>query len=98
MLKGLKGFIARGNIIDLAIAVVIGAAFGAVVSSFAGSTVTALINFLIIAGVIYFVIVYPMSELSRRRSKDADAMTPAPSDEAVLLTEIRDLLRERSRA
>jgi large conductance mechanosensitive channel len=60
-----------------------------------GSTVTALINFLIVAAVIYFVIVVPMNELHRRREHDADAATPAPSDETRLLTEIRDLLAAR---
>jgi large conductance mechanosensitive channel len=128
MIKGFRDFITRGNVIDLAIAVVIGAAFGAVVAAFAtdfiggiigaiggssqfkdagftvngskivyGSTITALINFAIVAAVIYFAIVVPMNELTRRRRKDADAQTPAPSDEAVLLTEIRDLLQAQAR-
>ena len=128
MIGGFKAFLLRGNVVDLAIAVVIGAAFGGVVSAFAddfvggligviggtpdfgragvtvngskivyGSTITALINFLIVAGVVYFVIVVPMTRLAARRGGDgdADAETPAPSDEAVLLTEIRDLLRAR---
>ena len=126
MIRGFKAFLLRGNVVDLAIAVVIGAAFGGVVSAFAddfvggligviggtpdfgragvtvngskivyGSTITALINFLIVAAVIYFVIVVPMTRLAARRGEDADAQTPAPSDEAVLLTEIRDLLRAR---
>ncbi len=124
MIQGFKAFLLRGNVIDLAIAVVIGAAFGGVVSAFAddfvggligviggtpdfgragvtvngsrivyGSTITADINFLIVAAVIYFVIVVPMARLAARRDGDADADTPAPSDEAVLLKEIRDLLR-----
>ncbi len=124
MIQGFKAFLLRGNVVDLAIAVVIGAAFGGVVSAFAddfvggligviggtpdfgragvtvngsrivyGSTITALINFLIVAAVIYFVIVVPMARLTARRAAGADADTPAPSDEAVLLTEIRDLLR-----
>ncbi len=124
MIQGFKAFLLRGNVIDLAIAVVIGAAFGGVVSAFAddfvggligviggtpdfgragvtvngsrivyGSTITALINFVIVAAVIYFVIVVPMTRLAARRAAGADADTPAPSDEAVLLTEIRDLLR-----
>jgi len=124
MIQGFRAFLLRGNVIDLAIAVVIGAAFGGVVSAFAddfvggligviggspdfgragftvngsnivyGSTITALINFLIVAAVIYFVIVVPMRRLAARRGDAADADTPAPSDEAVLLTEIRDLLR-----
>jgi large conductance mechanosensitive channel len=126
MLKGFRDFIARGNVIDLAVAVVLGAAFGAVVSAFAddfiggilgaiggssdfgdagvtvngskivwGSTITALIQFLIVAAAIYFVVVVPMGKLQAMRDKDADAETPAPSDEAKLLTEIRDLLAQR---
>ena len=125
MIKGFRDFLMRGNIVDLAVAVVIGAAFGAVVAAFAtdfvggligaiggtpdfsnagvevngsrviyGSTITALINFLIVAAVIYFVVVVPMTKLASRLT-GAGADTPAPSDEAVLLTEIRDLLRER---
>ena len=124
MFSGFRKFIMRGNVVDLAIAVVIGAAFGAIVTAVAkdliggligavfstkrfaaakvtingsdvvyGSTITAVINFMIVAAVIYFVIVVPMNELHRRRTKEAEAETPAPSDEAVLLTEIRDLLR-----
>jgi large conductance mechanosensitive channel len=126
MLKGFRDFIARGNVVDLAVAVVLGAAFGAVVSAFAddfiggilgalggspdfgdagvevndskivwGSTITALIQFLIVAAAIYFAVVIPMNKLQSMRAKDADADTPAPSDEARLLTEIRDLLAQR---
>ena len=124
MLKGFRDFIMRGNVVDLAVAVVIGAAFGAVVAAFAtdfiggilgaiggspdfgnagftvndskivyGSTLTALIQFLIVAAVIYFVVVVPMQAMARRRGAEED--TPAPSDEAVLLTEIRDLLQRQ---
>ncbi len=124
MVKGFRDFLMRGNVIDLAVAVVIGAAFGGVVAAFAddfiggligaiggtpdfgkagvtvngskiiyGSTLTALINFVIVAAVIYFLIVVPMTKLAERRKAGADADTPAPSDEAVLLTEIRDLLK-----
>ena len=125
MLKGFRDFLMRGNVVDLAVAVVIGAAFGAVVSAFAtdfiggiigalggspdfknagvtvngskivyGSTITALVNFFIVAAVIYFVVVIPMNTIMARLRRDADAATPAPSDEARLLTEIRDLLAE----
>ena len=124
MLKGFRDFLMRGNVVDLAVAVVIGAAFGALVSAFAtdfigaligviggspdfdsagvtingsrivyGSTITALINFAIVAAVIYFVVVVPMTRLQARMSRDADVDTPAPSDEAKLLAEIRDTLR-----
>jgi large conductance mechanosensitive channel len=44
VLKGFKEFILRGNVVDLAIAVVIGGAFGAVVSAFVGKIVTPIIN------------------------------------------------------
>jgi len=123
MLKGFRDFLMRGNVVDLAVAVVIGAAFGAVVNAFAddfiggilgaiggspdfgragftvngskivyGSTVTALIQFLIVAAAIYFVVVLPMQAMARRRGVEDES--PAPSDEVVLLTEIRDLLRD----
>jgi large conductance mechanosensitive channel len=43
MLKGFKQFLMRGNVIDLAVAVVIGAAFGAVITSFVTNILTPLI-------------------------------------------------------
>ena len=43
MLKGFKEFILRGNVVDLAVAVVIGAAFGAVVAAFVKDLITPLI-------------------------------------------------------
>ena len=43
MLKGFKQFVFRGNVVDLAVAVVIGAAFGAVITSFVGNILTPLI-------------------------------------------------------
>ena len=128
MINGFRDFLMRGNVVDLAVAVVIGAAFGAVVTAFAtdfvggiigaiggtpdfgdagptvngskivyGSTVTALINFLIVAAAVYFVVVVPMNALKARSAGGADADTPAPSDEAKLLTEIRDLIAAERR-
>jgi large conductance mechanosensitive channel len=44
MVKGFKDFILRGNVVDLAVAVVIGGAFGAVVSAFVGKIVTPILN------------------------------------------------------
>ena len=41
---------------------------------------------------IYFVVIYPLKRIQDMRRR-GDAPTPAPSDEVVLLTEIRDLLR-----
>jgi large conductance mechanosensitive channel len=128
MLECFRDFLARGNVVDLAVAVVVGAAFGAVVAAFAtdfiggiigaiggtpdfsnagftvndskivyGSTINALIYFVIVAAAVYFFVVVPMQKLASMRAKDADAETPAPSDEAKLLTEIRDLLAAEQR-
>lgn len=122
MLKGFKEFISRGNVIDLAVAVVIGAAFTGLVTAFTQSVVKPLvdrigagpdaeygilriplggdqyvdlnavlsagINFLIVAAVIYFVIVVPFKKLKERDKKVESSET-----ELTLLTEIRDLLR-----
>lgn len=125
MLKGFRDFIMRGNVVDLAVAVVIGAAFGAVIKAFTdwiitpliaaifgkpnlddvmtftinganfsiGAVLTALINFLIVAATIYFVIVVPMNKIKERTSKPEEAAGPTEID---LLTEIRDSLRNRS--
>ncbi|GAA1680562.1 large-conductance mechanosensitive channel [Citricoccus zhacaiensis] len=126
MLQGFKDFIMKGNVIDLAVAVVIGSAFGAVITamvdsvlmpfisgltqspnfdSFAvvtfngndirfGVLLTAVVNFLLIAAAVYFVIVMPMNKMIEMRNRklgiDPDAVEP--SDDVVLLTEIRDLL------
>jgi large conductance mechanosensitive channel len=123
MIKGFREFLLRGNVVDLAVAVVIGAAFGKVIDAFAtdflgsilgkivnadsfsrasigfvnvGTTITALINFVIIAAAIYFFVVVPMNKLqSLRRPREADEAAAVPADVA-LLTEIRDLLARRS--
>lgn len=94
MLKGFKDFILKGNVVDLAVAVVLGAAFGAVVASLVeniftpliaaiigepsfgglsftlngssfgyGLVINALITFVSVAAVIYFVVVQPMNKL-----------------------------------
>ncbi|MFF4412429.1 large conductance mechanosensitive channel protein MscL [Streptosporangium sp. NPDC001559] len=97
MINGFKKFLLRGNVIDLAVAVIIGAAFTAIVNSFVSDILTpliaaiggrpdfsaltlrigggeikyglflnALISFLIVAAVIYFLIVSPYEKLSSR--------------------------------
>ncbi len=128
MLKGFKEFVLRGNVLDLAIAVVIGAAFSNVITAMVKDLITPLIgaiagepnfnrltfkigkgvvaygrfltnvvNFIIIAAAI-FVMIKTFEKLQSLRQRDAasEVDTPAPSDETVLLTEIRDLLRERA--
>ncbi|XNY99453.1 large conductance mechanosensitive channel protein MscL [Micrococcus luteus] len=126
MLQGFKDFIMKGNVIDLAVAVVMGGAFGAVVNALVeavlmpliaalfkvpnfdnflvldlngvlvkfGVLLTAIVNFLLIAAAIYFVIVMPMNKMIEHRNRrlgidpEAEELT---ADQA-LLTEIRDLL------
>ncbi len=124
MLKGFKDFLFRGNVLDLAVAVVMGAAFTAIVTAFSdgiitplinmfggtgdlglgfrlisdkpatyvavGPIVTAAINFVLIAIVVYLVLVLPAGHAMKRWGKAAD---PAAT-EIALLTEIRDLLAE----
>ncbi|WP_342319302.1 large-conductance mechanosensitive channel protein MscL [Corynebacterium mayonis] len=133
MLNGFKEFILRGNVIDLAVGVVIGAAFTAVVTAFSdaiinpllnifggaevgglkvpvipgrpdtaldfGMLLTAIINFLLIAAVVYFCIVAPMNKLDQmqKRRRGISEDEPAPTD-TELLTEIRDLLAGQSPA
>jgi large conductance mechanosensitive channel len=62
-----------------------------------GSFLTNVVNFIIIAAAI-FVMIKTFEKLQTLRQRDAasEVDTPAPSDETVLLTEIRDLLRERA--
>lgn len=128
--KDFKAFIMRGNVIDLAVAVVIGAAFGKVVTSLVndiimppigmitggvdfselkaiiqnspdpkkvvainyGSFVNTIITFLIISLAIFIVI----KLLEKAMPKKEAAPPPTPPD-VVLLTEIRDLLKQQQR-
>ena len=122
MLKGFKDFLMRGNVVDLTVAVIIGAAFGTVVKAFVdvimsligklgghpnfndiqpggvplGAFITALVAFIIVAAAIYFVVVMPLNELAERRARGVEPETEAPSEEVVLLTEIRDSVRARA--
>ncbi|MGH9243676.1 MAG: large conductance mechanosensitive channel protein MscL [Acidimicrobiales bacterium] len=127
MLKEFRDFITRGNVVDLAVAVVIGTAFTALVTATLegvilpiiaaifgepdltrvgvfeindsvfsiGLVLDAVLKFLIIAAAIFFIVVLPISRLQerRRRGEVEPGEAPAPSDEALLLAEIRDLLR-----
>jgi large conductance mechanosensitive channel len=127
MFKEFKAFIMRGNVVDLAVAVVLGAAFGAVVTSLVeniltpligipgktdfaslhftindsmfhyGAFLNSLISFASIAAAIFFFVVKPLNVLAERRKRGdaAEEDTPAPTDEALILAEIRDLLRSQ---
>ena len=137
-MKGFKEFVLRGNVIDLAVAVVIGAAFTAIVTSLVtnifnplvgaafnasmldealvvaiptvgggdpaelkfGAVIGALINFVIIAAVVYFCLVLPVNGLLKRTfARQSDQTVPpadVPPTDVELLSEIRDLLRAQS--
>ncbi|SFO02977.1 large-conductance mechanosensitive channel protein MscL [Proteiniclasticum ruminis] len=123
-LKDFKAFAVKGNVVDLAVAVIIGGAFGAIVTSFVndlvmpligaifsvpdfstlsftvngtaimiGLFIQAVVNFLIVALSIFMMV----RALNRFKKKEeaAPQAPPAPSKEELLLTEIRDLLKER---
>ena len=123
LMSDFRKFVMRGNVLDLAVAVVIGIAFNAVVNSlvndvimqiiaaivgkpniddltftigdgiiYYGRFLTALINFLIIAATL-FVIIRAFEELQKRRKGTDEELEEAPED-IVLLSEIRDLLRD----
>jgi large conductance mechanosensitive channel len=98
-MKGFREFVLRGNVVDLAVAVVVGAAFGLVVSAVVKDFITPLIgipggvdlsaktlsvngsvfrygdfvdvvvNFVLVAAAVYFVVVVPMARLSRLRAE-----------------------------
>lgn len=131
-----KEFISQGNVIDLAVGVVIGAAFGKIVTSLVediimppiglliggvnfadlkftiqqaavdatgktvppvtinyGNFIQVAISFLIIALAIFVFVVKPMNRL-KKKPVEVTVAPPTPSNEAVLLSEIRDLLRK----
>ena len=137
MLKEFRDFAMKGNVVDLAVAVIIGAAFGAIVTSLVGdivmpiigvatngldfsnyfvalsSKVTAtnladarkqgavlaygnflqlVVNFAIVAFSL-FIVIKIMNRLKRNEAAKP-AEPPKPTAEAVLLTEIRDLLKK----
>ena len=124
MLKGFRDFVLRGNVIDLAVAVVIAAAFGAIVTALVeniinpliaalvgkpditqvgtfainganfsiGAVLQAILNFLFVAAAVYFVLVAPMNKLMAMRKQGEEPPPEAPSEDILLLTQIRDLL------
>ena len=126
MWKEFRDFLSRGNVVDLAVAVIIGGAFGAIVTSLVndiimpligiiiggvsftsmmvqvgtaqlkyGNFIQALVNFIIIAFVI-FLMVRAINRVKESFAKPAPAAPPPPPADVVLLTEIRDLLRQQN--
>lgn len=140
MFSGFKAFILRGNVVELAVAVVVGTAFTALINSIVtavinpaigalfsaeslstafvvkiptlqgesadlmfGAVLAALLNFLIVAAVVYFALVMPMNFLAKRAEAARQAGEPVaaadePPTELELLGEIRDLLARREGA
>jgi large conductance mechanosensitive channel len=139
MLKEFREFIAKGNVVDLAVGVIIGAAFGKIVTSLVDDIVmppigkilgnvdfsnlfislsggayktlaeakaagaatinyglffNTVVQFLIVAFIIFLVV----RSINRLKRQEAPAADPAPSNEEVLLAEIRDLLKARGSA
>ena len=109
MLKEFRDFILRGNVVDLAVAVVLGAAFGAVVAGFVSSFITpliaavggettfsdlvftingarftygefidVLIRFVVVAGVVFFLIIKPMNLVMKRVRRAETPVSDAP--------------------
>ncbi len=131
LVQEFKQFAMRGNVMDMAVGIIIGAAFGKIVSSFVadvlmpplglliggvdfsnlaivmkqavgdtpavtlgyGKFIQTVVDFLIIAFAI-FLVIKGMNSLNRKKEA-APAPPPAPPKQEVLLTEIRDLLKER---
>lgn len=125
MFAEFRKFIAKGNVIDLAVAVILGAAFTAIVTSLTndiimpligvvlggvdfttlsiqvgeatvayGLFIQAIINFILIALVLFFMIRSINKMQARSQKEQAPAAPPEPSDEVKLLSEIRDLLKK----
>ena len=140
LVQELKDFLMRGNVMDMAVGIIMGGAFGKIVSSFVsdilmppiaaimgstnftdmkfvikdavtgangtittpaitwnyGSFIQAVIDFLII-GISIFFVIKAMNKLSHAKKEEAPAAPPAPTKEEILLTEIRDLLKEQNK-
>ena len=135
LFSGFKEFVLRGNVLDLAVAVVVGTAFSAIVNSLVsnvfnpaigalfdaeslsqtlvwsvpttsggtadiafGAVLAVILQFLIVAVVVYFVLVLPLNRLKRiafakqQNEETEEDKAPLPPSEAELLLQIRDLL------
>lgn len=131
VLQEFKEFAVKGNVVDMAVGIIVGAAFGKIVSSFVndvimppigfliggvdftdlavtlkaasadapavtlkyGNFIQTIVDFTIVAFAIFLVI--KLINRFKRAEAAAPAAPPAPSKEEILLTEIRDLLKER---
>ena len=119
MVQGFKEFILKGNLVEIAVAFIMGLAFASVVTTFTavlmgfigkvggnpdfssvelagvnvGLFINAVISFVIVAAVLYFLVVTPYNKaLAHYQKEEPPAVTP---DDVLLLQEIRDLLASR---
>ncbi|WP_144721381.1 large conductance mechanosensitive channel protein MscL [Agrococcus jejuensis] len=130
-MQGFKEFILRGNVIELATAVIIGTAFTAIVTALVegiftpiianlfdtsdiaeatwnvtdtlkfgtGAVIAAVINFLLIAAVVYFALILPMAKFKERQAKRRGTTEEAAKETDVdVLQDIRELLRQQAQA
>lgn len=123
-MKGFKEFLLQGNVVELAVAVIVAGAFGKIVDAtvkfimdiigalggqpnfdqlgfavgdgtlYYGPIITAIVGFITIAAVVYFVIVKPY-EAAQALRKKAPEEAAAPDPQLELLKEIRDSIRAR---
>lgn len=124
-MQGFKKFLLQGNVVELAVAVIIAGAFGKVVEAvvkflmdvialaggapsfdklsigignhqlYYGPVITAIVAFLILAAVVYFLVVKPYEAASALMKKDAVEAEDTPDPAVELLKEIRDAVRAR---
>lgn len=128
MLKDLKAFLLRGNVVDLAVGVIIASAFGAIVTSFVNDIITplllnpaleaakvqniaelawngvtygkflsAIINFLVVGTVLFFVIKAMEKAQSLTKKEETVEEAPAGPTELEVLQEIKALLEKNNR-
>ena len=126
MLKDLKEFLLRGNVVDLAVGVIIASAFGAIVTSFVNDIITplllnpaleaakvqniaelawngvaygnflsAVINFLVVGTVLFFVIKAMEKAQNLRKKEEVAEEAPAGPTELEVLQEIKALLEKK---
>ncbi|MBU0690147.1 MAG: large-conductance mechanosensitive channel protein MscL [Gammaproteobacteria bacterium] len=131
MVQEFKQFAIKGNVVDMAVGVIIGAAFGRIVSSVVtdvvmppigvliggmdfsklavvlveataaapavvisyGKFIQTVVDFTIVAGVI-FMVIKGINSMKKKEEAAANAVPPAPTTQEVLLAEIRDLLKK----
>lgn len=135
LISEFKAFILRGNVMDMAIGVIIGGAFSSIVTALTtdfinpliasiggvefggklhlpwtpagdagqyllwGDFITAVVNFVIMAFVLFLLLksFNKLAAIGKKEAKEEEAPAPVKTDEAILLEEIRDLLKKESK-